>query len=55
MAFPSVSALLFVPAFPFDMRSSGIIVLRWVTPSLNWGPCLYTGYDLYRFYLPFVE
>ena len=30
MAFPSLSALLFVPAFPFDRRNSGFIFLRWV-------------------------
>jgi hypothetical protein len=30
MAFPSVSAPLFVPAFPFDRKNSGLIFLRWV-------------------------
>ena len=49
MAFPSVSAPLFVPAFPFKRRNSGVIFLRWVAPSLNCGPCLTTGYGLYRF------
>jgi hypothetical protein len=29
MAFPSVSAPLFVPAFPLDRRNSDLIVLRW--------------------------
>jgi hypothetical protein len=30
MAFPSVSAPLFVTEFPFDKRNSGLIFLRWV-------------------------
>jgi hypothetical protein len=30
MAFPSVSALLFVPAFPSDRSNSGLSILRWV-------------------------
>jgi hypothetical protein len=30
MAFPSVSAPLFVPAFPLDMDNSVLIYLRWV-------------------------
>lgn len=30
MAFPSVSAPLFVPEFPFDRRNSGFTFLRWV-------------------------
>ena len=30
VTFPSVSALLFVPAFPFDTRNSGLSYLRWV-------------------------
>jgi hypothetical protein len=30
MAFPSVSALVFVPAFPIDRSNSGLIFLRWV-------------------------
>ena len=38
MAFPSVSAPLFVPAFPFDRRNSGLIFLRWVG-----GPILQLG------------
>jgi hypothetical protein len=31
MAFPSVSSLLFVPAFPFERRNSVLIILRSVT------------------------
>jgi len=30
MAFPLVSAPLFVPAFPLDKNNSGLIFLRWV-------------------------
>jgi hypothetical protein len=30
MAFPSISAPLFVPAFPFDRSDSGLLFLRWV-------------------------
>jgi hypothetical protein len=30
MAFPLISAPLFVPALPFDRRNSGLIFLRWV-------------------------
>jgi len=30
MAFPSVSAPLFVAAFLFERRNSGLIFLRWV-------------------------
>jgi hypothetical protein len=30
MAFPSVSAVVFVPAFPFDRRNSELIFLKWV-------------------------
>ena len=30
LAFPSVSAQLFVPAFPLDWKNSGLILLRWV-------------------------
>jgi hypothetical protein len=57
MAFPSVSALLFVPVFPFDRSNSGLIFFfldGWVATSLNRQPCLTSGYDLYRFSLPFV-
>jgi hypothetical protein len=54
MAFPSVSAPLFVPVLLFDKRKSGLIFLRWVAPSLNQRASLSTGYGLYRFYLLFV-
>ena len=30
MAFPSVSALLFVPSFPLDRNNFGLIFLRWM-------------------------
>ena len=30
MAFPSVSAPVFMPAFPFDRSNSGLIFLRWM-------------------------
>jgi len=30
MAFPSVTAPLFVPVLPFDRRNSGLIFLKWV-------------------------
>jgi hypothetical protein len=33
MDFSSVSAPLFVPAFPLDRRNSGLIFLRWVIPQ----------------------
>jgi hypothetical protein len=36
MAFPSVSAPLFVPAVPFDRRNSGFIFLSWVNPFYLW-------------------
>jgi hypothetical protein len=55
MAFTSDSSPLFVPAFPFDRRNSGLLFLSgWVAPSLNRGLYLSTGYGLYRFYLTFV-
>jgi hypothetical protein len=55
MDFPSVSALLFVPAFPFESWNSRLIFLRWVgDPMPQLGAVPITGYDLYRFYLPFV-
>jgi hypothetical protein len=34
MAFPSVSASLFVPAFPLDRSNSVLIFLRWVGGSI---------------------
>jgi hypothetical protein len=34
MAFPSVSATLFVPAFPFDGWNSGLIFLKWVVDPI---------------------
>jgi hypothetical protein len=55
MVFPSVSALLFVPAFPLDKSNSGLNFWKeWVAPSTNLGPCLTSGYGLYRFPFPFV-
>ena len=56
MAFPSVSAPLFVHIFPLNRSNSKLIFLILVGgPSLNQGPCLTSGYDLYRFFLPFVR
>jgi hypothetical protein len=62
MVFPSVSAPLFVLAFPLDRSNSGLKFLRWVggpIPQLGggggggWGtPCLSTLDGLYRFNLP---
>jgi hypothetical protein len=38
MTFPSVSVLLFVPAFPLDRNNSGLKFLRWVgCPFLSRG------------------
>ena len=34
MAFPSVSALLFVPVFPFDRSNTGLLYLRWMGGSI---------------------
>jgi hypothetical protein len=37
MAFPSVSAPIFVSAFLLDRNNSGLNILKWVVaPSLNW-------------------
>ena len=55
MAFPSSSAPLFIPAFPFDRRNSGLILLRWLgSPNLKRLPCLSNKYGLYSSYFPFV-
>jgi hypothetical protein len=58
MAFLSISAPLFVPAFPLHRINFGLKVLRWVgwvAESSNQGHAyLTTGYDLDRFYLPSV-
>ena len=35
MAFPSVSAPLFVTAFPLDRNDSGLEFLRWVGMAVN--------------------
>jgi hypothetical protein len=52
VTFPSISAL----HFPLYRNNSGLKFLRWVVaPSLNQGPCLTSGYSLYRFFLPCVE
>jgi hypothetical protein len=55
MAFSSVSVPLFVCAFLFA-RSNPELIFRdeWLAPFLNQGPCISTGYGLYRFSLPFV-
>jgi hypothetical protein len=46
----AVSGWPFLSAFPFDSSNSGLIFLGgWVAPVLNKGPCLPTGYGLYRF------
>ena len=55
MAFPSVSAPLFVPVFLFNMNNSGSKFLKMVMdPSLNQTQFLTSGYGFYRFSLPFV-
>ncbi|EDL41692.1 mCG148474 [Mus musculus] len=41
MAFPSVSALFFVPAFPLDRYNSGLKFLRWVGGPIPTGGCAY--------------
>ena len=35
MALPSVSATLFIPAFPFDRMNSRLIFLRWVDGPIS--------------------
>jgi hypothetical protein len=53
MAFPLVSAPLFVPALPFDRRNSELIVLRWVCgPIPQPGAMPIIGSGLYRLSLP---
>ena len=47
-----VSAPFLVPAFPFDRKISGLIILRPIGGPINWGKCLSTGNGLYRFYFP---
>jgi hypothetical protein len=55
MAFPSVSAPLFVPAFPLDRNNSGLIFLRWVGGPIPqpWAMPV-SEYGIYRFSFPFV-
>jgi hypothetical protein len=44
MAFPTVSAPVFIPVFPVDRNIFGITFwVGWVAPSLTWGPCLTSG------------
>ena len=51
----SVSAPVLVSAFPIDRRNSRLICFRWVgDPIPQPGLCLSTGYDVYRFSVPFV-
>jgi len=53
MAFPSVSAPLFVPAFPLDRNNSELIFLRWVggpIPHVGAMPNLRIWFSL-----PFIE
>ena len=55
VAFPSVSAPLFVPVYPLDRSNSELkFGDGWVVPFLNQGPCLTSGYGLYRFSFLFV-
>jgi hypothetical protein len=55
IAFPSVSAPLFVPASPFDRKNSGLIFLRWVvSPIPQLGGRVYPV-DMVSTGLSFVE
>jgi hypothetical protein len=50
----SVSAPHFVSVFPVDRKNSELkFGDEWMAPFLNMWPCLTSGYDLYRFSLPF--
>jgi hypothetical protein len=55
ISFLSVSAPHFVPVFPLYRRSCGLKIW-WVGGPIspNQGPCLVSGYGLYRFSLSFV-
>jgi hypothetical protein len=54
MAFPSVYAPLFVPVFLLERSNYENIGNELVASPLNLGPCLTSGYVLYRFSIPFV-
>ena len=55
MAFASVTAPHFVPVCPLDRNNSGLKIWRQGGgPIPQLGPCLISGYGLYRFSFPFV-
>ena len=51
----SVSAGLLVLVYSLDRSNSGLKFCKgWVVPFINWGPCLISGYGLYRFSPPLL-